>query len=170
MTLSLHQEANNTISEIKPFQDNREAFFKNAPRVLSKLLATHEIEMLIDDDKVTELLNHTGIIGGPRGYFKLKVNDVFIDLKMSELITLCSDASALKKFIKTFPSLSKWVDQFKDRYHSPFKKGNMQYNGDIFYSDISLNIDDEFGKSSIRTLIFSLTCEYLRESNYFISS
>lgn len=148
---------------------DRERLFGNAPEALCALLEDCGIKSTIDHTQLRLLANHTGLNNGPRDFIFIHVDGHQISLSSSSLVSLCLEETVLFDFINQFEKLTtSCTEILTGNISTPDCRG---FRGDIFYYDISIQIETDFGKKSAgKAVFYSLMCKYLRKHDIWVHS
>lgn len=169
--LSLSQQAKKLTEEFASMgNEQRTQFLTTAPVKLVEFFKKHGIESQANNEQLQALINFQGICGGPRNYFFIKVNNADVELVFTQLVSLSCNAKVLAQFVEHFDEITELCKEVESSRQQPFMKGEKQYNGDIFYSDIELFIGNKFNKMDFRSIVYHVLCDYLRAVNIWVHS
>lgn len=171
ITLTLSELVNKLVSKYKDMTSgDRDTFLRSAPYDLSELFNMFGIKSYVNSEQLEKLIQHTGIAGAPREYFLITIDGIQVELLLSEIVELSTKEKLLKNFVQNYSGITDSIKEIRDSRIDESAIEHTGKAGDIFYSDISLKLDSDYKNSPSKSIIYSLTCGFLRGSNIHVHS
>ncbi len=138
--------------------------------ILSKLFRELHVPFYIDYEEIIKEASRESITGI---YYPFTINLLthevhFSSQEMHRLALFLDTSKDYQLLVGTWTTFTTlMLSAFKGK-RSTFTTKTKTYDGEIFYYDIQLVLEEKFSCKKLRSVYLTLACEYLRKDNFFV--